>query len=930
MALALLVVVLVVVSALAPSGVLARRTGPHGETYSGWANDRFAVRQSQQERAPRKAERRADAVDKERYLHTFQHAVQSDAFGRRTDSAHLVAHYMAGRGGSYAGDNVVDGGTLPGERDHLASHEIRRQNDESKEHATKESALREVTNAIGSWWGRALGGKGRAKREEHASPNDTPEKKYEVGRVDADDPQVNRDLLFGDSSSTTVWEKLRERYQRKRLSPLLGIGKELASPLSSKCGHLGACMPYGYCNEETGICQCLPGFRGTFCKEEAFEKCIAVPGLVKVPCGSTAASCECRKQCYEAGVGMFNATPGCLVPPYMPEARDESFKEGVETRARASVSTSHVRRYEWRPGYAQYDNLTQMLTPALSANIERLENEFGVQLPMYYKPIWDDGDRSKWDERDEQMHTTMYDMQPEMEKSGRRLWDYDLVDCETPTDVETCDYNAHRSLYYMVGNETFTHWKRWMRPGSDQPRDEYIERDMWMHDRTKVAGPIKPLRNAKACGAHLCRSRGYCVADLDTQATACECFPGFTGPDCGHHDPLCVNDCSTYGTCASGTCNCTVGAYGADCSLPMFQSLPEDPDEAQQKEIFKFKENLKGEAALNVYIYDLPPHLSTEIFSQQGYGVSWAADTSYAMEVRLWETMLRDVNTRVTHLTIGSDYPNDADFYFVPLLQMANGNGFDGMDWEYVNRVMEWIEQKFPKIAKKNSFADHVVPFAGNVGACRAFAGPIGRDAIRLSHWGMMRDGTGASGNQDKTAETAVPAYLPSFGGDCHRKGKDIVLPPVKDWRQDRYKGMLERLRDGKTSRGNVVDKPMYAFGRLEMLEPELTERDYSLGMQQQLGKYFTNQSYDDYEALVEQLKKDNEPGNSVQLRERLYLIKDQKGEGHTLSGAVNDNGVPGVSTEHMHELYSKSTFCLTTVRRGWNIEFVEIILNDW
>lgn len=867
------------------------------------------------EQARKQVIRDKEKADKKRF--DPPKTVTYDAHGRATGGVDRVAAYMAGSAGRYAGDHVIRDGQLPNERMHAESHNVRRE-DEATAQASRESVIRE----LGAWWSRKLGG---GSRKQRASPYDDESKHYEVGRVDPTDAQ--QEIGGGDEPLDTdeSWARLRARYQRKRDSPLLGIGREdFRAPLSQKCGHFGACAPYGSCNEETGRCMCMPGFRGTFCKDEVFQDCIVVPGLVKVPCGSTASTCACRKQCYENGVGMFNASEGCLVPPYVPKARDVTFEEPQFTKNLVDISTSHVRRYEWRPMYNE-GNRSEALTPEMETQMERIEN-LTVSLPLYFEPFYAGAniDRSKWNEHDKEVHTAIYDLLPLIKKSHHKLYDYDLVDCENKLDVSTCDFNRHRGLYYMAGNETFTHWSRKARPGVGQPK-EYAPNDGWQRDRTLVDRPIKPLRAPSACDNHGCWSRGMCVsATADGGNLYCDCFPGFQGDDCSIHAPRCINDCSGYGSCMAGTCNCTTGAYGADCSLPMFQTLPEDPKVAQQA-FDEMQAKLAGEGALNVYVYDLPPHLSTEVFSQLDYGLSWSDDTSYAMEVRLWETLLRDVNTRVTHITPGAAFPLEADFFFVPMLQIANGNGVDGMNWEYVERVMEYIKHEFPQVWDKNKGADHIVPFAGNVGACRAFAGNTGHAAIRLSHWGMMRSGLGVNPSQHKTQPTAIAPWMPSFGGDCHRKGTDIVLPAVKDWRQKRYAPMLERLKSGNTTH-RIVDNPIFIFGRLEESEAGM-EHDYSLGMQQALTKNFADRAFASQADIVAQMQIDNAPGTEKAVRDRFYLLQDKR---ETLAGAMNDvEGVTGLETEKLHELYASSTFCLTTVRRGWAIELIEIILND-
>jgi len=58
---------------------------------------------------------------------------------------------------------------------------------------------------------------------------------------------------------------------------------------------------------------------------------------------------------------------------------------------------------------------------------------------------------------------------------------------------------------------------------------------------------------------------GYCSKHGVCLDTTCECFSGYTGPDCA--TKLCINNCSGNGVCVEGDCKCRPGYFGQACDV---------------------------------------------------------------------------------------------------------------------------------------------------------------------------------------------------------------------------------------------------------------------------------------------------------------------------------------------------------------------------
>ncbi|XP_042855617.1 uncharacterized protein LOC122242392 [Penaeus japonicus] len=86
-----------------------------------------------------------------------------------------------------------------------------------------------------------------------------------------------------------------------------------------------------------------------------------------------------------------------------------------------------------------------------------------------------------------------------------------------------------------------------------------------------AASPLMATTRSDYCAAGVC-GEGTCTLQQAAPGYACECHPGYYGPQCQHHNPCePVNPCHHIGQCrnhtdGSYTCDCLHGFYGQNCS----------------------------------------------------------------------------------------------------------------------------------------------------------------------------------------------------------------------------------------------------------------------------------------------------------------------------------------------------------------------------
>ncbi|XP_053691965.1 fibropellin-1-like [Sabethes cyaneus] len=99
--------------------------------------------------------------------------------------------------------------------------------------------------------------------------------------------------------------------------------------------------------------------------------------------------------------------------------------------------------------------------------------------------------------------------------------------------------------------------------------------DVYGFNITYEVDSVKPYQ----CNALQCRFVGNCYAKHDYSSYYCECYPGFSGIDCGY-GPLCKDShiCENGGTCkhigdTAVTCICPPGFKGNKCEISEYDEI---------------------------------------------------------------------------------------------------------------------------------------------------------------------------------------------------------------------------------------------------------------------------------------------------------------------------------------------------------------------
>eukprot|EP00897_Mesotaenium_endlicherianum_P004053 jgi/Mesen1/3676/ME000202S02765 len=329
--------------------------------------------------------------------------------------------------------------------------------------------------------------------------------------------------------------------------------------------------------------------------------------------------------------------------------------------------------------------------------------------------------------------------------------------------------------------------------------------------RGKEIGPRRPAEGAEVntwatspeeCASN-CSGRGVC----NRNSKSCECAGAFSGPACskpGAKLPFaCFNGCNGNGVCSDGVCKCEKPFFGMDCSLYVdvkgvvqlierrpfhwthFVDTPEHDKEEEEE----------GGKLPRLYIYDLPPPMTTWLY-QQAPPVDRPEALLFAE--RALNSEFRTVN------------PEEADFFFVPaffrcsFVRTRTQNTFyisltqdsrsqsatlrpfriggssvcsytcasaffcrwHGGGGAYIQQVVDYISATWPYWNRTRG-SDHIFLADSDWGSCgvdnehsRGLAEPTLGKSIILSLWGYTLN---MLGQKERP---------------CFVKGKDIALPP--------------------------------------------------------------------------------------------------------------------------------------------------------
>ncbi|CAH9127652.1 unnamed protein product [Cuscuta epithymum] len=320
----------------------------------------------------------------------------------------------------------------------------------------------------------------------------------------------------------------------------------------------------------------------------------------------------------------------------------------------------------------------------------------------------------------------------------------------------------------------------------------------------------------------------------------------------------CINQCSGHGLCRGGFCQCHIGWFGTDCSVPSVLSSIIDWPKWLRLAKVTIPNNLNTvtvEAMVEkrrplIYVYDLPPEYNSLLLEGRHFKLEcvnriydpnnatiWT-DMLYGAQMALYESILAS-----PHRTLNGE---EADFFFVPVLDsciitraddaphmsMEKNKGLrSSFTLELYKKAYDHITSAYPYWTQ-SSGKDHIWFFSWDEGAC--YAPKEIWNSMMLVHWG----------NTNSKHKHSTTAYLAdswdTISSDrrgnhpCFDPNKDLVLPAWKrpDGGSLSAKFWARPREERKTLfyfNGNLG--PAYENGR-----PEAT---YSMGIRQKVAEEF-------------------------------------------------------------------------------------------
>lgn len=324
----------------------------------------------------------------------------------------------------------------------------------------------------------------------------------------------------------------------------------------------------------------------------------------------------------------------------------------------------------------------------------------------------------------------------------------------------------------------------------------------------------------------------------------------------------CINQCSGHGHCRGGFCQCEMGWYGMDCSIPsVLTSIREWPQwlRPAQINIPNSTEQVGKLVSLNamvekkrplVYVYDLPPEFGSHLLEGRHFKFECVNRIYDARNATLWTDQLYGSQMAFYESILASPHRTlngeEADFFFVPILDaciitraddaphlsMEKHMGLrSSLTLEFYKKAYDYIAEQYP-FWNRSSGRDHIWSFSWDEGAC--YAPKEIWNSMMLVHWGN----TNSKHNHSTTA----------YWGDnwdrissdrrgnhpCFDPDKDLVLPA---WKRPDVGALSSKLWARPLEKRNTLFYfngnlgPAYEHGR-----PEDT---YSMGIRQRVAEEF-------------------------------------------------------------------------------------------